>query len=341
MHNTRSPKLEIAFLLTLCLSLAACGSGPARYTPGPPATLVYMVDSAGDVVGYSTGPGNNGLPVTTLTLPPPCGAGIVASDSAGRLYVYGCGASEARVYVYPPNPNGATTPLREIEIDSSEVSALAADPAGAVYAIINNGAGAPSTVLVYSATANGAATALRTLQLADFEAWGIAADPDGTIYVAGAPSGSSAGAIAVYSPTANGVSIPARTITFGNFANVYGVAVDPAGDIFASACPSECTGTTYAVEEFAPGASGQATPINVVTILDVPVASPTRGLGGGPVYVDGGGNVFTSLNLISVPTNNITYVIEGFGPTATGNAAPTVEISGTAGQVYGPGFAIN
>jgi beta-propeller repeat-containing protein len=197
---------------------------------------------------------------------------------------------------------------------------------------VNTGSAAdapPPTVTVYSATASGSAVPLRTLQLTNVGSTSvsdIAADAAGNIYVTGYVIGAGS-VIAVYSPTANGPATPMRTITFGETANVYGVAVDAAGDVFANVCPSGCTDTDFVIEEFAPGASGAATPVNTINVLNVSVTSLTRGLRGGPVRLDGVGNIFTSLTLISEPGANVANVIYGFGPTTTGSATPTVQIT--------------
>jgi hypothetical protein len=184
----------------------------------------------------------------------------------------------------------------------------------------------PPVLLVYSATASGVATPIRSLQLTNVGyVSDMAVDAAGNIYVAGDFGAESA--IAIYSPNANGPATPARMITFGT-SNVYGVAVDSAGDVFANVCLG-CYGTNFVIEEFAPGASGAPTPINTISLLNVSFTSLTRSIGGGPVRLDGAGNIFTSLILISDPGANLTGVIYGFGPTATGPAVPTVQITST------------
>ncbi len=237
----------------------------------------------------------------------------------------------------------AATPSRTININSDDVCALAIDPAGRVYVAINTGSAAdapPPTVSVYSATASGTATPLRTLELTNIFPTGVSditADAAGNIYVAGYMRMSEGGAIAVYPPTANGPSTPIRTITLTN-SDVYGVAVDPEGNIFANVCPGcySSSGAGFVIEEFAPGAIGEATPINTINLS---VGPPWKIALGGPVRLDGAGNIFTSLVLSSTDAPEPNFVVYGFGSTDGDNAAPTVQIAPTNG--YSSYFAVN
>jgi len=232
------------------------------------------------------------------------------------------------IFIYPANSTGAATPSRTVKLNSSEIAALAVDPTGLLYVAIAGNS--DPTVTVYSATASGTATPLRTLQLTNvLQVNDIAADAAGNIYVAGYMSPENA--IAVYPPTATGPATPARTITLGT-SNVYGVAVAASGEIFANICLG-CYNTNLAIEEFAPGANGAATPINTINLN---VASSWTIANGGPVRLDRTGNIFTSLiQLNSTAPSSI--VVYRFGPTATGNAVPTAQITGK----YNTFFALN
>jgi hypothetical protein len=155
--------------------------------------------------------------------------------------------------------------------------------------------------------------------------------------VAGYRRTGNGGVIAVYPPAANGPSTPIRTITLTN-SDVYGVAVDPEGNIFANVCPGcySSSGAGFVIEEFAPGETGEATPINTINLS---VGAPWKIALGGPVRLDGAGNIFTSLVLSSTDTPEPNFVVYGFGSADKGNAAPTVQIAPTNG--YSSYFAVN
>jgi hypothetical protein len=199
----------------------------------------------------------------------------------------------------------------------------------------NNG---PPTVAVYAAGASGAATPVRTLALTGVlsPVSDMVADATGNIYVAGYIG--NGWAIAVYSPSASGPSTPSRTIEFGLNGSMvaYGVAVNSAGNIFANVGSSSPSGPTV-LEEFAPGANGAATPINTINLTAV---SSWQIAGGGPVRLDGAGNIFTSVQLEDPETGLNVIVFYGYAPNATGNAVPAVQITPLNGG-YNSFLALN
>jgi hypothetical protein len=337
MKNSWRARSELSVTLAGVICLSGCSNLPS-YSNTAPGTVAYMIGSpSSTIVGYSTAPANNGSPVGTLTLPPSYWAGPVATDSVGQIYVAAAvdpvdPLNLGDILIYPPNSTGEATPSRTIDVNSYDVAALSVDSAGLLYVAIQQGDATP-TVTVYSAAASGTAAPLRTLQLTNvFAVTDIAADGAGNIYVAGYMSPENA--IAVYPPTATGAATPARTINFGT-SSVSGIAVDLAGDIFANVCIGCYGGSSYALEEFAPGANGAASPINTI---DLTVGSPWTIVNGGPVRLDSAGNIFTSLQLNSTdPPLPPSIVVYGFAPTATGNAVPTVRITGK----YSTTFALN
>jgi hypothetical protein len=344
MKNSWPTRFGLLVILAGSICLAGCASLPPRYTNNPPATVVYMVGSVDTAIkGYSTASANSSSPISTLTYPPSYYGGPVATDASGQIYVaVGIDPVDplnlGNIFIYPPNSAGKATPSRTIDVNSNSVCALAVDPAGLLYVAINTGSAVdapPPMVIVYSATASGPAIPLRTLQLTNVnpDVKDIAVDGSGNIYVAGVYR-STGNAIAVYPPTANGFSTPTRTITFGT-STVYGVAVDPVGDVYANVCLG-CYGTDFAIEEFAPGANGDSTPINTINI---PIGSGRRGASGGSVRLDGAGNIFTTMDFISYETVEHSIVVYGFGPSATGSAVPTVQITPT--DWYNTFFAVN
>jgi hypothetical protein len=320
-----------------------CNGGPHRHigsvgpsAPGGAATVAY-VNYGLAIEGYSIAPANSGSLIGTITSPTPDTWGAIATDSIGQVYVVG-----SNVSVYSPDCAGTANPVRAINLGrvtlffvrSFGVSAIAVDPAGRLYVALTPGNvedAPPPMVAVYSPTASGAATPIRILQLTNFYPTGvsdIAVDAAENLYVAGY-SRDAANVIAVYPATASGPSTPSRTIALGND-NVYGVAADSAGNIFASVCLGCYDGTNFAIEKFAPGADGEASPIDIINLT---VGSPWTMVGGGPVRLDGAGNIFAWLVLLGPNPGHEGHVLYGFGPTASGSAVPTVQITLAGGYL--------
>jgi len=339
MKNDWPRRFGLSIALVGFVYLPGCSNLPSAapsYTNTAPATVAYMIGNVDTAIeGYSTVTPSTS-PTDTLSYPPSYYGGPIATDSTGQIYVaVTIDANNhpldlEEILVYPPNSTGAPAPLRIINTSSNNVSALAVDPTGLLY-VANEGTTA-STVTVYSATASGAATPLRTLVLTNVGVTDIAADAAGNIYVAGPMNTEQV--ISVYPPTATGPAAPTRTIDFG-ISTVAGVAVSPAGNIFANVWPGQNIGI-FAIEEFAPGANGSAIPINTINLN---VGAPWTIIGGGPVRLDGAGNIFTSLFLSTNPGNLYTDVIYGYEPTASGDAAPFVQITPT--DAYNIFFAVN
>ena len=337
--------LRVLLIVEGLICLSGCAGAPL----GSPATrpnagaatvayaLTFQSGPSGQIDEYSTAPADNGALVGTLILPTGYFAVQFATDLNGQLYVAACGPTAAGVFVYPPNSTGNATPSRTIEMGScenivSEMVAFAVDPSGQyLYVETPTPVDSPKTISVYPASANRALVPVRTLQLTT--GWGdIAADANGNIFVTGSTSGFN-GVINVYGPSATGTDAPVRTITFENEVP-NGLAVDVNGNIFAMVAIC-CEGGDWAIEEFAPGAEGSASPTNTINLPPLP-----EGSNSGLVRLDASANIFASV-LVARPTSNppiATSVIYGFGPSATGNAAPTVTINN--GQVMSL-FALN
>jgi hypothetical protein len=352
--------LMITFAGAICLSGCSTLRGTSTSTPTAPAaggasaSAVYMIAPTGDIAAYSASQPSGATtvnPIGTLAIPSPyIVTGPLATDSVGQIYVPVVDPINPNqlgaILIFPPNSTAAGSPSRTINVNAYyySVDAFAVDPAGRIYVAFNMGSAAdapPPLVVVYSAGASGPATPLRTLELTDFFPTGIsdiAADAAGNIYVAGVMNTintNGTGAIAVYPPTAIGPSKASRAITFGT-SNVYGVAVDSAGDVFANVCPG-CYGTNLLIEEFAPGASEAASAIKTINL---PSGAAETAYQGGFIRLDGRGNIFTSMTIFS-PTlpDPQSFAIYGFGPAASGDATPIVQISPTNTQVSY--FALN
>jgi sugar lactone lactonase YvrE len=342
MKNIWPVCFGLSVILAAAIGLAGCGtlSNPSPVnTNTAPATLAYVfgVESGQMVMTeYSTVSANNGSPVGSLQ----AGQGSIATDSAGQIYILYPNSNGAipggEIVVYPPNSTGNASPSRTIQL-AYLPNRLAVDPTGRIY-VANLPAdwtnGAPVTISVYAADASRAATPLRTFVMTTAlpPTIDMVADAAGNLYVAACLRGNQ-WAVAVYPPTANGPATPARTIDFAADTFVYGVAVDSAGKIFVNVGSVNNPRPTF-IEEFAPGASGPATPINTINLTGGP---SWQTVAGGPVRVDGAGNIFTSLQLleISPETGQVVNVFYGFGPEATGNAVPTAQFAPPDGGANG------
>ena len=97
-----------------------------------------------------------------------------------------------------------------------------------------------------------------------------------------------------------------------------------------------CDEGASTIEEFAPGASGATVPIKTINLT---AGSLGQINAGGPVRVDGAGNIFTSLAIWS-PNQELVNVFYGFAPDATGDAVPTVQFAPPQGGSNGF-FALN
>jgi hypothetical protein len=213
------------------------------------------------------------------------------------------------------------------------VCALAVDAKGQLYVGINV-AETTQRVAVYSPTASGSAAPVRTLTVTDFvQILDIAVDAAGNLYVAGY-TGNGNNEIGVYSPQADGLAAPVRRIIFTS-SNVYGVAVDATGDVFANVCRN-CIDTSLEVEELAPYASGVATPLRTIGL---PLGSGNRLSNGGPVRLDGAGNLFTSAELSLGDLDTPATIIYDLGPSASPKAVPDVVVTVTGS--YSSLFALN
>jgi hypothetical protein len=324
------------------LSVVSCSNPGSVYLP---ATVVYVIGSnattSGTVQQYSiaTAYGTT-TPESTLTLPTGYFVESLATDVHGNLYVGASNSVQYVVYVYPPNASGTALPTSTINLTSATSAyAMALDASGQLYVATQQQGSVSPLVNVYAANTSGTATPLRTVQLTDFDPiWGIAVDDSGTIYASGAISATSMVgspyAIAVYGSNATGAATPVRYILTNNA--VYGVAADDSGDIYVNT--SLGSDASYAVEEFAPTASGSsATP---TTTTQLPMGTATAAVGGS-VQLDRSGNFFASLGLATAgpPVVVSSYNIYGFTPNQQGTTAPGLVFTPASG--IGQTFAVN
>jgi len=337
MRNSWPTGFRLSFVLAATIWLASCSSPPSPPVPDSPATIAYVWGNDNQnqsvneppqtILEYSITSTQSSSAIGTLTLPALFNGWPIAADSSGQLYVGGFyyPGDTPVILIYPPHSTGAATPSRTIEINSAgEVITLAVAPNGLLYVgIVGTGSLA---VAVYSADASGMAVPLRTVRLPysdSVQCLDLVADAAGNIYAAFypvLPGTGPPGYIDVYAPDATGPT-PTRTITLSSI--VYGIAVNDAGHLFADACLSTMLGCS--VEEFAADADGAASPINTIRV-------PNQLAGqywGGPVRLDGVGNIFVSSGIRNPSTDVVDFFLYLFAPTATGDAWPSQQITET------------
>jgi len=295
------------------------------------ATYVYVIQNplsggTGEVLAFAAGANGSTAPAATLIAPAGMDIFAVATDASGQIYVAGYLPSSvlAVIEVYAAGASGAATPVRTIDTPSLYTpSEMVIDSSGSLYTVDPD----DGEVNVYSSTANGPATPTRIItgpltQLSLNLSEAVAVDASGNIYVATANIGASSatGAVFVFSPTANGNVAPSRVITNPN-GLFLGEAIDASGNLYLS-LDTITTPYTGAIVEYAPGASGAAVPIRTIA------GTATDLITAGGVSVDGTGNIYVADQ--SQISNGVSYTLEEFAASASGDAAPAAVISSTS-----------
>jgi hypothetical protein len=358
--------LDIALLGAMVWSLTiltGCGSAGGTANGGGGGTATGALASGGAstfyaVQGQSEGPnvgvkillfkttdGSGAVPTATLLPPAEMLVDSVTTDSKGQIYVAGAlpdGFDEG-VLVYAAGATGAATPVRTIDLgaDSEETitaTAMTVDTSGQIYLT-----GYTGNVAVISATANGTTTPTRLITLEGSNAGlGIAVDSKGNTYVAYQDqSGSSeAGAIEVFGPSATGSATPIQQISSEDV--LFGVALDASGNIYsvadtATASSSGAVSTTAKIVEYAADASGAATPMKTIS------GSSTGLTFGYSPAIDSVGNLYLINLVYSGTEDDLTYTASalGFGPNASGNVAPGMDVSSSSLTYPGNQLALN
>lgn len=136
--------------------------------------------------------------------------------------------------------------------------------------------------------------------------------PSNSVYV------TSNSSVLQFSRTANGSVTPAATITGPLGFSPHGLAIDSAGNLYVG---YDQAGSTK-ILEYAPGASGFATPIRIISGPDTDLQAAGADL---PIFsmdVDSAGNLYVGVGDIA-PGKPSPPGILVFSPTASGDAAPT------------------
>jgi 6-phosphogluconolactonase (cycloisomerase 2 family) len=266
-------------LVAVIVVLAISAMGGLSATLAHAQTSVVVAENGagnGAISTFTLGGGSTPTrritgPLTGLASP-----AQIAVDRSGNYYVANTGSSS--ITVYGPTATGNVAPLRTIAGPATGLNGVfgvAVDATGRVYAS-NHYAG---TITEYAANASGNAAPVATIAgpatgLA--VPFGLALDPAGHLWVVNASA-----LVSEYAVGAKGNVAPIATL--GGLASginsAVTVAFDSAGHLFVNSNrPVLGVGTQNAVEEFAPGATGDPSPIAVLQGADSGLHGPL-GLG--------------------------------------------------------------
>jgi hypothetical protein len=263
--------------------------------------------------------------------------------------IYVTNPEAGTITVYLASDNGNVAPLYEIDGANTGLCApwgVAVDKKRNIYAANNNdGYQCQPTVTVYPAGSNGNVAPSRTIAGTNTQLrspTGIAATLTGMLYVADAPANASYYAVRVFAPNANGNAIPIRVITGAKTTLSSPVAVALyQKDLFV--VNQGNVNYDPALLGFKMGAKGNKPPATDVT-------------GGNafssPAYSDGAAVSSAASNQGMAYVTDHYYFIDqwgcpayttagggailGFPSDATGNVAPTVNISGDSTELLSP-----
>jgi hypothetical protein len=203
---------------------------------------------------------------------------------------------------------------------------MAVDPAGLLYVTDGSSIG---TIRVFSATAYGNVTPIRKITGSNtqlFYPFGLGLDSSNNIYVTTLPDTlypiPRTSQILVFSPTADSNAAPIRTIST-NVEYIHAMAVDACGNVFAAAWTPGVQ--VPEIFEYAAGASESATPIATIVGSNTQLFRPSI------LQIDPAGNLYVMDVSSSGPYDTILV----FGPTASGNVMPTVQITPLSLATYG------
>ncbi len=258
----------------LAIGPAIAGATPSP-TPAPTArpqelfagVSVYPLDGTGPVSPTRSYP--NAIPPSTPQEERVFVGDAAQPDGTLSMLVRWVSASGGNVsyslYTLPPGAGAATKPF---EIDGNGFAeGVGIDGSGNVDVAVSNSAGNELDVLTYRTNAAGAA-AIRTLRVPSAGGGAFETDASGRMYVFSPPSPARGGGqtmfVAVYQKAASGLASPIRTFTIAlpSFADdlVYAVAADGAVYAIYDSSYANTGVPSYKALEFAPTATGAATP---------------------------------------------------------------------------------
>jgi len=146
------------------LLYVAINTGSAEDAP-PPMVSVYSATASGTATPLRT------LQLTGIF---PTGAGDIAADAAGNIYVAGYTGTGNVIAVYPPTATGPATPVRTISLGSSNVYGVAVDPDGHIFASVRPDCFGSAAFVIeeFASGADGEAAPINTIDLPVAAGWG-------------------------------------------------------------------------------------------------------------------------------------------------------------------------
>ena len=229
---------------------------------------IYVANEGNSsVTVYSAGATGNVPPIETIggsmsgVLDP---YGIALNPLNGNSYVANSsnGSNDGTVTIYPPGSSGNIPPIGIIKGTRTGLDGprgLFLGGSGKIY-VPNR---ADDSVTVYRAGATRGVPPIQTISGSNTGLDGpvqVALDSTAKIYVV-----NSSDSVNVYAPRANGNVAPIRTIE-GHKTQLHlprGIALDASGRIYvANSC---CSDKRISVTVYAPGARGNATPVNIIS----------------------------------------------------------------------------
>lgn len=274
--------------------------------------LEYAIDATGNAAPIATIAGSK----TTLVVP-----SDVGFDTSGNLYVLDSFDMGPSVKVFAAGANGNVAPIRTITRAPTNFSgpvSIALDGSNNIYVLDQ----LENSIDVFAAGATGATVPSRVISGPSTgigDARSLFVTSTGKIYVADFNLNGcvGVGAISVFASGANGNVAPLQTIS-GPHTTIFqpvALSVDSQGDIFAA----NRTGSFNPGEiaEFAPNATGDATPLNVIAGSNTTINIT----GSAGLALDASNNLYLTM----IGTDAVTVFASG----SSGNVAPSRIISGS------------
>jgi hemin uptake protein HemP len=245
----------------------------------------------------------------------------IATDSSANIYVVD--ANSSSILEFAANANGTVNPIKTITSTAmSSPYGIAIDHVGNIYVTVpgnSSTSGVGGKILEFGPNQSGSATPIRTIagsQTLLEGPTGIAVTSKG-IYVTNAFGNS----VELFGPNAKGNVAPTRVIsgTGAGLQTPLGIAVNSAGLIFVS------NNQGNSITVYGPSSS---TPRRTIAGSNTNINGPAG------LAFDSSGNLYVAENgpiSSSAPTGQL----EIFGPSATGNASPLVNVSGVGFSAWG------
>jgi hypothetical protein len=260
------------------------------------------------------------LSATTLILAG-CGGNQFTPTAAANIYLdaapFASGLYQPQILDYPPTGTSAPTILSALPSTST------VDIDGDLFEFGPNASGLTVPLLSLSGIYPGS---------------GITTDSSGNLYLSVYPSGCSCGgsaSIYVYNAGFNSLT-PSHIITPPVAEYIDGLAVDASDNLYASGELSSGTGAGR-IDVYAPGASGNATPLRTITGSSTLLAGSPAISAYNTLAIDDLGDLYT--RSIDTAGSDLS-VIHEFSPTASGNVAPTTSITTTLTGAGNYGIAV-